>query len=410
MPINPGAFLLMLLLLLGLLPLPASALSVPAITIDHPQITFTDPASVTIGGTISSGRGQKIVLLDAAQSHILSETKAGTGGTSCVFSLHVPAQAANIPAGSSLKLFVKSLPASGLTASKPVPVTITRTGAATTPANPAAGSASKPAAKPAFTVVFRGNGASGGSMKAQRIETGRKVRLTKNSFSRTGYRFAGWSTEQGKVISMKHFQLGKAKYRDRAWVKNLAGAGKTVTLYACWKGNGAQAACDWAKRIAADNRFNYGRKPIASRHGCYYCGTNGNKVRKSGGDKRYYRTYVCMTFVNAAYVHGANESRMRCTYASNRCLDGLSRLSTNKKDLGHVFKSAGKPKMAKLKPGDVLLAYKHGKNHTSMYIGGGKIAEATSGHGAWSKKSISVHTLSSSSYRWYDAVIRYRGK
>ena len=61
-------------------------------------------------------------------------------------------------------------------------------------------------------------------------------------------------------------------------------------------------------------------------------------------------------------------------------------------------------------PGDILLAYRGSKNHTCMYIGGGKIAEASSAYGAWSRNSIAVRSLSNRTYGWYDAVLRYRGK
>lgn len=64
-----------------------------------------------------------------------------------------------------------------------------------------------------------------GSMKTISASYNKTVKLPKNTFTRKGYVFAGWSTKR----------LGKVMYRDGASVKNLTATnGKTVTLYAIW--------------------------------------------------------------------------------------------------------------------------------------------------------------------------------
>lgn len=64
-----------------------------------------------------------------------------------------------------------------------------------------------------------------GSMKTISASYDKTVKLPKNTFTRKGYVFAGWSTKR----------LGKVMYRDGASVKNLTATnGKTVTLYAIW--------------------------------------------------------------------------------------------------------------------------------------------------------------------------------
>ena len=64
-----------------------------------------------------------------------------------------------------------------------------------------------------------------GSMKTISASYNKTVKLPKNTFTRKGYVFAGWSTKR----------LGKVMYRNGASVKNLTATnGKTVTLYAIW--------------------------------------------------------------------------------------------------------------------------------------------------------------------------------
>ena len=77
----------------------------------------------------------------------------------------------------------------------------------------------------AYKVAFNANGGKG-AMKAQTVQRGKSTVLSANKFTRSGYKFIGWNTKAN----------GKGKsYKNKAKVKNLAKAGKTVTLYAQWK-------------------------------------------------------------------------------------------------------------------------------------------------------------------------------
>ena len=76
-----------------------------------------------------------------------------------------------------------------------------------------------------FTVKFDGNGATSGAVKAQKMDTATKTALTSNAFKRAGYEFLGWSKKKDAT---------KADYANKAKVKDLAKAGKSVTLYAVW--------------------------------------------------------------------------------------------------------------------------------------------------------------------------------
>lgn len=76
-----------------------------------------------------------------------------------------------------------------------------------------------------YKVVFKANG---GKLKmgAQSLMRGKTAALKANKFKRKGYKFVGWNTKKngkGKAIA------------NKAMVKDLAKAGKTVKLYAQWK-------------------------------------------------------------------------------------------------------------------------------------------------------------------------------
>ena len=74
-----------------------------------------------------------------------------------------------------------------------------------------------------YTIVFNANGGTG-AMANQKVAYGTTAALRKNAFTRSGWVFLGWSkTKDGAVA-----------YADGATVRNLAAAGKTVTLYAKW--------------------------------------------------------------------------------------------------------------------------------------------------------------------------------
>ena len=76
-----------------------------------------------------------------------------------------------------------------------------------------------------YKVEFNGNGNTSGTMAAQAMTFDTAVNLTANTFVRTDYNFAGWSTTKN----------GSCEYPDKASVKNLtAENGGTVTLYAIW--------------------------------------------------------------------------------------------------------------------------------------------------------------------------------
>ena len=165
----------------------------------------------------------------------------------------------------------------------------------------------------------------------------------------------------------------------------------------------------WAIMIANDNRFHYGytnkRKGINAHHnGCYFCDTQ--KSNKNGIlDKKY--TYCCNPYVHAAWAHGGLVPSMLsiCRKGSSY---GFAKSEGYAKS--SLFKSLGHIDKEKLKKGDVLC----NDHHVALYVGDGKIAEASGGDDnkrnsrKWNK-SISVKTLSNSYYKSFPRVYRFIG-
>ena len=78
-----------------------------------------------------------------------------------------------------------------------------------------------------YTVVFDGNGADKGTMKDQPMVCGTAKALTRNTYTRTGYTFLGWSADPLAV---------EAQYKNCEKLQNLTDKdGGIVTLYAVWK-------------------------------------------------------------------------------------------------------------------------------------------------------------------------------
>ena len=79
---------------------------------------------------------------------------------------------------------------------------------------------------PQYTVSFDANGGSG-EMGDQEIRKGEATALYENTFTRTGYTFAGWATSSN----------GAKVYDDKQLVTDIASQDETITLYAVWTAN-----------------------------------------------------------------------------------------------------------------------------------------------------------------------------
>ena len=74
-----------------------------------------------------------------------------------------------------------------------------------------------------YTIIFNGNGATSGSMADEMFNIGISYNLPANTFAKTEHNFTGWKDSAGN------------SYTDKQSVKDLAGAGETITLTAQWQ-------------------------------------------------------------------------------------------------------------------------------------------------------------------------------
>ncbi len=80
-----------------------------------------------------------------------------------------------------------------------------------------------------YTIIFDGNTADGGSTSDQPMIYDQTADLTANGYTKTGYTFAGWNTQNDG---------GGTSYTDGQNVSNLTSVdGETFTLYAQWRAN-----------------------------------------------------------------------------------------------------------------------------------------------------------------------------
>lgn len=164
-------------------------------------------------------------------------------------------------------------------------------------------------------------------------------------------------------------------------------------------------AVNWAVSVANDNSFAYGTGQRAHRCGCFYCKTNTGKVKyckqrrgepkyvkdSQGKKHTYTKTYCCNTFITAAYAHGAKDATIYKVCARGSCC-GMSPSSWTR---SKYFKTLGRCKnvpYSKIQAGDILLT----PSHVFMFIGHGRIVEASGGN--WSASSISVKSCAKARY------------
>ncbi|MBR2706523.1 MAG: hypothetical protein IKE74_04695 [Mogibacterium sp.] len=211
-----------------------------------------------------------------------------------------------------------------------------------------------------------------------------------------------------KGVNSKTFDIAKADskigfstlpggtYRYRIYVHTAKGVRLALNhKFTVTPSAKPQQAVKWAKKIAADNSFSYGKKPQTSKVGCYFCGTN--KKRKPKG---YEKTYVCMTFAHAAYAHGAKDPELL-----RDCKKGYTCLSTtdeNFTDYTCWFK-VGYTKdleVADLQPGDIICYYAadNRSGHLAIYAGNGDIVDAQGIKDCWGPDSIAVRKDKASNY------------
>ncbi len=223
----------------------------------------------------------------------------------------------------------------------------------------------------------------------------RKKRLTKAGYD--------YDKVQAKVNEILKSQNNITK-------KTYSGTLPTLTL----KKSNAEVINDavaFGIWIAGDNSFHYGytnkSKTINAHHnGCYFCNTNTDKGgRSKKGIVDYKKTYCCNPFVHACWAHGGCVPK-----ALEICQKGSSWgfSKGGGYDKSSLFTNLGHPAKSKLKKGDVLCR----DTHVALYIGNGKIVEASSGDDnkkgstKWNN-SIKVRTLTDDNYKKFPRVHRF---
>ena len=178
-------------------------------------------------------------------------------------------------------------------------------------------------------------------------------------------------------------------------------------------------AIRWCFWIAYDNAFHYGYtnkhgssdskdwNPNAHHNGCYFCGTNvdhGGRSKKGIVD--FEHTYCCNPAVTAAYAHGGCDQA-----ALKKCRSGSSYVEKSFKSSKN-WKPLGKPKFSSLKKGEVLYWEKKNSCHYAIYLGNGKLFEASGGddNKRGSKKwNNSIHIRDIDSWGSFTGAFRYIG-
>ena len=201
--------------------------------------------------------------------------------------------------------------------------------------------------------------------------------------------------------ALKFEKLPGGTFKYRIYVHTASGV--TVALnhpFTVAPSNKPTAAVNWAIKIANDDSFTYGAKPATSKLGCYFCGTNQKKKPKG-----YEKTYVCLTFVGAAYAHGANDPEIHKACASAKMPMYENDYNFKKFSCWMKLGSCKELSVNDLQPGDVVIKWSDqndNNGHVWMYVGGDKFVDSE-GYG-WQAKSIAVRNGASNLLKKYGSA------
>ena len=258
----------------------------------------------------------------------------------------------------------------------------------------------------AYTVTYHSSNGKDTETK-QIIRSGSDEALADLSFENGSAGFLGWATSDDGLV----------EYDDAESVRDLAEPGENVDMYAVWEGDGVRAAIAWAVKIANDDSFSYGKKPQTSKVGCYFCGTNCGPV-KHNKPNGYEKTYVCLTFIQAAYAHGCGDPEMYADCATgSRCITAND-VNFSRYSCWTKVGRASSLSVGDLQPGDVIVfASPDGvsNGHVSMYIGGNQVVDAEGIKDCWGPNSIAVrdkaaaHLRGAAGHNKNSYVMRYTG-
>lgn len=359
----------------------AYALSVPKVTVDAASLKADSTDNIVITGNVSRSKGQPIHLLAADGETVLAQTIAGNGDGSSTFKLSVPAKYADdhMSGTGTFSVYVQSQAVKGLAASK------------------------KAEANVAVKIQKSQTISAPSSITLTNLKTSDVIKAKSSSGLKLTYK-----SSNSQVVSVKSNGEVKRKKNGKATItitqagnNNYSPVTKTVqvTCRKSTKQEQIDGAVAWAIKIANDNSFTYGTGSGAHHNGCYFCGTNYGPRKYMKPSKKYKKTYCCNPFIHAAYAHGAQHPKM-LKYCRKASAIDMTKASYYRFD---CWKCVGKPAYKSLQKGDVLVK----STHVAMYIGKGKMVEASGGN--WSASSIAVKKMSKSRYNGFTYVMRYTG-
>lgn len=162
---------------------------------------------------------------------------------------------------------------------------------------------------------------------------------------------------------------------------------------------GIQKSIEWARKIAADDRFTYG-KGYGDYYDCPVC---------HGSTKKSELKYTCNPFVAAAFAHGTGDPLLM-NHGKHKVRTSDWNFEGNR---SKIWKKVGLCKnlsWSDIQPGDIFINYASGVGgHACIYGGGDELIEATSGSGITDKKSGAKKRFKSYQKGNKNFVMRYIG-
>lgn len=163
--------------------------------------------------------------------------------------------------------------------------------------------------------------------------------------------------------------------------------------------DGIQKSIEWARNIAADDRFTYG-KGYGDYYDCPVC---------HGSTKKSELKYTCNPFVAAAFAHGTGDPLLM-NHGNHKVRTSDWNFEGNR---SKIWKKVGLCKdlsWPDIQPGDIFIQYASGVGgHACIYGGGDELIEATSGSGITDRKSGAKKRFQSYQKGSKNFVMRYIG-
>ena len=238
-----------------------------------------------------------------------------------------------------------------------------------------------------YTIVYKGNGSTGGKMSSQKVTYGNGATLTANAFTRKGYTFTGWNTKaNGSGTAYKNQSNGSTLTKAD---------GSTVTLYAQWKanrytikfnGNGAASgSMKTLKNCQYDKSYTL-KSNAFKKNGYTFAGWNTKKdgsgktyknkagvknlTTKSGGTVTLYAQWKANQYTVKFNGNGASSGSMKtlknCQYGKNYKLKSnaykkkgytFAGWNTKKNGSGKTYKNKAQIKNLTTKSGGTVTLY-----------------------------------------------------